>query len=158
MKLLVITLAFVSFNTQAKPFLNADEADKVAEYLDYICMDTYCGGDFNWTSPSISCDEESCTLEMNAMSWYDDELEITPEEFNSLPTGKKTDENVKLTSADIVESGLYTDKFEGTQISTECEFTLRAPNQTLTYEQKQEMVYSEAADCANNLSYLLSEL
>ncbi|MFT6631314.1 MAG: hypothetical protein ACJAS4_001263 [Bacteriovoracaceae bacterium] len=158
MKRLIITIAFLSFNVQAKPFLSLEQADKASEYLNYICMDTFCGGDYNWTSAQVSCDEESCTLQMNAMSWYDDELEIGPETFEALPEDLKVDGNIRLTGAQIVDSGLYTDKFEGTQFTTECKFSIKSNNQTLSYAQKEEIVYAETLDCVSDLTHLLDGL
>ena len=151
-------MTVLSFNAQANPFLNLEEANKVSEYLNYICMDTFCGGDFNWTSANISCNENSCTLQMDAMSWYDDELEISPEEFEGLSDDRKIDDNIMLTNAQTVYSGIYTDRFQGTQISTECRFSLSSNNHTLSYAQKEDMVYSEVLDCVNDLSNLLYKL
>ena len=156
MKFLIMASILLSLNTQAKSsFLTTEELAKVSNFLDNICMDTFCGGEFNWTDAAIACVEESCTFQINVMAWSEGELEISPEDFNKLPAEKKSYKNVELMSAQIETSDLYTDSFEGTQVSTKCVFDLKSSDFNLTYNQKEDLIYMKTLDCVNDLEHLL---
>jgi hypothetical protein len=149
----------LSFNIQAKSsFLTPEEFSKVSNFLDNICMDTFCGGEFNWTDAHVSCEKNMCTFKMNVMGWSVGELDITTKEFNNLPIEKRKSQNVELTSAQTEISDLYTDSFEGTQISTKCVFDLKPSDFSISYNQKEDLVYMKTLDCVSDLEHLLWEL
>lgn len=71
-KSLLVTLTVLfSLNLFAgEPVLTENEEKKVVNYLDYICADTFCGGDINYYPKSLKCDESSCTLKMDAVEYF----------------------------------------------------------------------------------------
>lgn len=65
--LLLISLS--SAVSAQSDFLSKSEANKINEYMDDICMDTYCGGDINWYAQGMNCSGDQCTISFKAYTW-----------------------------------------------------------------------------------------
>ncbi|MGI4992362.1 hypothetical protein ACRXCV_07025 [Halobacteriovorax sp. GFR7] len=75
MKSLFTILFLISLSTAVSAqsdFLTKQEADKINEYMDDICMDTYCGGDINWYTKGMNCSGDQCTISFKAYTWEND--------------------------------------------------------------------------------------
>ncbi len=46
--------------------LTTQQSKEVVEYLDELCPDTFCEGEFEYDFESFSCDEKKCTLGFSA--------------------------------------------------------------------------------------------
>lgn len=60
--LLLLTLTTTAF--AQSDFLTPAQAQKVNTYMDNICPDTYCGGDISFYTHGLTCNGNSCTLEL----------------------------------------------------------------------------------------------
>ncbi len=66
---LLLVLLFAKM-TMAAPFLSSSEAQEINQYMDDICMDTYCGGDINFYAQGVECSSDSkCSITYLARTW-----------------------------------------------------------------------------------------
>lgn len=159
MKFLIPAIISLSiFNAHATPFLSEMEAQKASDYLDYICMDTYCGGDINWLEPRVSCDDDGCNLDISAMSWYEDELLISPEDFSLLPEESKVSDTASLLSVSLEQSDMYSGEFFGPKVKANCKLEVENANSALTYREKEKAIYYATLDCVDEIQALIFSL
>ena len=49
------------------------EAQKIEDYLNDICGDTFCGGDVDYNISNFVCTKEACTLDVHGSYYYDED-------------------------------------------------------------------------------------
>jgi hypothetical protein len=103
MKLFII-LYLTATSAFAQPdFLNKSEEKRVNNYMDYICADTYCGGDINFYPQGIVCEGSLCTADFKAFEYSENTFNITStkEAIGTKKTLKST--QIEYTDLEIEE-------------------------------------------------------
>src|SRR5688500_6059536 len=49
-----------------KEALSAEQSAEIVDYLDELCGDTFCEGEFDYDFDSFTCDDAKCTLSFSA--------------------------------------------------------------------------------------------
>ncbi|MCO4755208.1 MAG: hypothetical protein KC478_12055 [Bacteriovoracaceae bacterium] len=155
-----LLVAGISAFANKPAYLDKYEQHKAANYLSFICMDTYCGGDINWRGQSIECDSKECVLSMNATSYYADSPVMSIETFKNANNLDKETHSAKLVEIDTETEETYNDKGEAefyttTKLYTECTLDLPYANSNVTYDQKEKLVYFAALNCVDQLQEMI---
>ncbi len=124
-------------------FLSPDEATDINDYMDDICMDTYCGGDINFYPQGIECSGNKCTISYLAKSW-ENESDSFDSETLSVLIGKTK----KFYS---LNSGIYFESYEIVNGTSELYFSCTMynlnSNSLADYDNsKQEYMYMTILD------------
>ncbi len=96
---LLLALAILSLNANAQLISNP-EARSIAQYLDNICPDTYCGGDVIYYVSQMECVEDSCLLDLHFES-YEDYFSF--DQLEKLDNFSNQTKNTTVTVKDITD-------------------------------------------------------
>jgi len=99
MKLLIILYLTATSAFAQTDFLNKAEANRVNNYMDSICPDTYCGGDINFYPQGIVCEGSVCTADFRAFEYSENTFNITNTK-EAIGT-KKTLKNTQIEYIDL---------------------------------------------------------
>lgn len=140
MKPLLFSLLIMSGAFAQSSYMNPDEARYVNDYLDMICMDTYCGGDLNYYPQGIKCDEDSCVVGYVAYEWYANT--INPYSYKALigTTDEDTQQNVEISY-----TGLHSKTGDDDDTLYGMEFSCKLGDlpKGLDLKQKQDLFYDK---------------
>ena len=92
---LVTTVAAASFS------FTPAQIQSGADYLNNLCGDTFCGGDFDYTVENISCEGTSCSIQTTVFSYYEDDND-TVSSIADLSEEERNSESLSV-SADLGE-------------------------------------------------------
>lgn len=157
---LTLILLTTSYVANAE-ILTKSERKQISRYLDDICPDTYCGGDINWTSPEVVCNDGYCSVLINATSYYALEPFFSVKHFNTASSDSKKGQGYKLLSAESFmdehhEYNRETRDYDVTQVQNTrvkawCRLDLPSSIKTLSYEEKEEAIYDANLDCVDKI-------
>lgn len=138
MKSLIFLLLLSTSAFAQDSFLNSLEAQKINQYMDDICPDTYCGGDILFYTQGLTCNNNSCTLELTGSGYSDfDNTTITSATNTSKVTAEYSNVFINFKSMSIGTSD--EDGFEGASFTFSC--TMNDLPMDLNYRAKKDLVY-----------------
>lgn len=158
----ITTAMFLLFtlSTNASVFMNSQEAKEASQFLYDICIDTYCGGDFIYERPQITCHEDqTCTLNIQAQGWNEGYPIVDMLKFESAPAAKKEVSGVKLKSVTMERSVVGDEVFMTPELSIECVLDFSKENADVSLEDKIDLTYFKTIeDCIDEAEALIFEL
>lgn len=162
MFVVVISYAFIqNSNAGTKRddlFLTKAEQAEIAEYLNGICGDTFCGGDFDFKNIGVFCDK-------NCSVYYDvsphakndyfspDAFYRAPEEYKSESTPKMF---LKLYNAKNFNDFTYGVNgellyFKNIKITARCILKNIQDIQLSTFNEKKDFIYNAQLECTDSI-------
>ena len=139
MKTLLILLT-LSTSAFAQPdFLTPVQAEKVNSYMDDICPDTYCGGDIAFYTHGLTCNGNSCTLEVSGSGHSEFDNDAVEAAIN---TSKVTSEyqNVTVNFGTMSVGTVDGDGYESASFAFSCTMN-DLPMDIKNYREKEDLVY-----------------
>jgi hypothetical protein len=132
LSVITILVSASSFATNSS-VLTKSESNEIVNYLNNICPDTYCGGDYNYYPQDIQCDETSCTLTMRIQEYYQGDLS----DVNTKLGESVTKNNYKVTMVDVSTQEAWSLDIEGEALVNAADFIcviskLQKSNQSLS--------------------------
>ena len=163
-KLMLLAGIFTCLNAMASDlYLDKVQQREVSEYLSSVCMDTYCGGEINWVSPKVGCDQAGCYLQMSAISWIKEEPIVSVEDFNKAPQSMKESKLAKLLGIESIYKYGENDLGERevyltTELDVECALDLPYGMYQSTFSEKVDLVYYATLECVDEVEAMVYEL
>lgn len=160
-KLMLLAGVFTCLNVMASDlYLDKVQQKEVSEYLSSICMDTYCGGDINWISQKVGCDQAGCYLQMSALSWTKEEPIVSVEDFNKAPQTMKESKVAKLLGIESIYMYDTNDRgqrevYVTTELDVECALDLPYDMYQSTFDEKVDLVYFATLECVDEVESLV---
>lgn len=158
----ILALLFlVSFVVETRAeFLDTKEAIAAEEYLNDICIDTFCGGDFNFTNISVRCDK-FCSITYDIAPYYPEYLNLST--FDQASWNERNGYGDKV-HWKLIKARNFLDyyygqddelvEFENVKIKAQCQiYKLQDNGMSLT--RKIELLYDKQLKCVSEFSRAL---
>jgi hypothetical protein len=159
----IIIVSFVYSNqshasTDKAQFLTKKEQAEIAEYLNGICPDTFCGGDYNFTNIGLFCND-ICTIYYDVSPASREDF-FTTEEFFHAPEEYKFENNrdfyLKLYKPRLFQDHYYGVNgellyFRNIKITARCSLKGVPYGQIMTFSAKKELIYDQQLKCVDQM-------
>lgn len=127
----------------------------IANYLNNICGDTFCGGDFDFGNFYLKCTNEQCELNFGAAPYYG---YINENKFRDATTKDKEFylDDISGSLKGLESFKLYEDEKMG--FGLQCEFTTLSKRDILEAtndDDLEELFYDKTIECVSSLSDLM---
>ncbi len=141
MRAILLSLTLISSVSNAK-ILTDDQASNIQQYLDDICGDTFCEGDFNWSFGKPRCEGNQCSILLGAYDFIENDALLNEQYRDSY---KKA-----LSQID----DLYIDYEEQNAIATEfsklCIFDASSIEEA-NMQEKEDFIYEQVSQCIESM-------